>query len=305
MNTQNRPINILYNSQVIGGSQTDILYILTRNTDTSSRFGEYQKGYIYIDEIPSQDILKCVQYIKFLTNPFVNDVIEKAPSWIYKINYIRALSAPIDLFLDNEFISSDFLQNLEVLELTPSENTSIMIDIDCAKLPKLKRLIIMAYNHRLINTEYLKNIEIFSINLEDRVKDELSKIKFLPQVKILQLESISTKLDLSPLSELKLTGLSVRYNFHKKQSLLSIIDMSELEYLFINNIAMPVDFEAFNDAKNLKEITIWNSKKFENIAAISNIRSLRALEIAYCKFNPTDEERAIIENMNLDYLKIL
>lgn len=303
MNIQYKPRNPLYNSQVIGGSQADIFYVLTRNKDVSTSFGEHQKGYIYIDEIPNQDILKNVKYIKFLTG--YEEFLDGLPKWVYETHHISSLSIPIDLFLDNQFINSDFLQNLEVLELLHSSNNEMMIDIDCAKLPNLKRLVIMAYNHNLINTECLKNIEVFSINLEDRVKDELGKIKFLPQVKVLGLESISTKLDLSPLSELKPTGLSVKFNFHKKQALLSIIDMSELEYLFINNSAMPIDFEVFASAKKLKEIRIWNSKKFENIAAVGNISSLRALDISYCKFSPTQEEKVIIENMNLDYLKMV
>lgn len=303
MNTQYKPTNPLYNPQIIGGSQTDILCVLTRNRDVSTSFGEHQKGYIYIDETPSQDILKNTKYIKVLTGH--EELIDGLPKWIYETQHISVLSASIDLFLDNEFINSDFIQNLEVLELLHSSNNEIMIDIDCSKLPNLKRLVIMAYNHNLINTECLKKIEVFSINLEDRVKDELSKIKFLPKVKVLGLESISTKLDLSPLSELKPTGLSVKFNFHKKQSLLSIINRRELEYLFINNTTMPIDFEVFADAKHLKEITIWNSKKFENIATIGNISSLRSLDISYGKFNPTEEEKAIIDNMNLDYLKIV
>lgn len=303
MNIQYQTRNILYNSQVIGGSQTDILYVLTRNAEIDVLYGEYQQGYIFIDETPKEDVLKNIKHIQFDSD--YGEVIEKLPSWVYEVQHIKALSISIDLLANQELVNSDFLQNLEVLELTPSENTNIMIDIDCAKLTNLKRLIIMAYNHNLINTECLKNIEVFSINLEDRVKDELGKIKFLPQVKVLELESISNKLDLSPLSELKLTGLSVKFNFHKKQSLLSIIDMSELEYLFINNIAMPIDFEVFSNANKLKEITIWNSKKFENIAEIGNISSLRALDISYCKFSPTQEEKAIIENMNLDYLKMV
>lgn len=302
MNIQYKPTNPLYNPKIIGGSQADIFYVLTRNKDVSTSFGEHQKGYIYIDEIPNQDILKNVKYIKFLTG--YEEFLDGLPKWVYETHHISSLSIPIDLFLDNQFINSDFLQNLEILDLTHSSNNKIMIDIDCTKLTNLKRLVIMAYNYQLINTEFAKNIEIFSINLEDRVKDELSKIKFLPQIKILQLESISNKLDLSPLSELKLTGLSVKFNFHKKQSLLSILDISNLEYLFINNTTMPIDFEVFANANHLKEITIWNSKKFENISKIKNIHSLRTLDISYCKFNPTAEEKAIIEHMNLDFLQI-
>lgn len=285
------------------GGGVDVFYVLTRNTEIDDLYGKHYQGYIFIDEIPKENVLKNIKYIRFDSD--YGEVIEKLPSWIYKVQHIKALSISIDLLTNEELVNSNLFQNLETLELMHSNNDNTIIDIDCAKLPNLKRLLIMAYNHRLINTECLKNIEVFSINLEDRTKDELSKIKFLPQVKILELESISTKLDLSPLSELKLTGLSVKFNFHKKQSLLSIIDRNELKYLFINNTTMPIDFEVFANAKHLKEITIWNSKKFENIAKIKNIHSLKTLDISYCKFNPTAEEKAIIEHMNLDYLKIV
>lgn len=285
------------------GGGVDVFYVLTRNTEIDDLYGKHYQGYIFIDEIPKENVLKNIKYIRFDSD--YGEVIEKLPSWIYEVQHIKALSISIDLLTNEELVNSNLFQNLETLELMHSNNDNTMIDIDCAKLPNLKRLLIMAYNHRLINTECLKNIEVFSINLEDRAKDELGKIKFLSQVKILQLESISTKLDLSPLSELKPTGLSVKFNFHKKQSLLSIINRSELEYLFINNMAMPIDFEVFADAKNLKEITIWNSKKFENIAAIGNIKSLKALDISYCKLNLTEEERTVVEKMNLEAFKIV
>lgn len=41
------------------------------------------------------------------------------------------------------------------------------------------------------------------------------------------------------------------------------------------------------------------------IAAIGNIKSLKALDISYCKLNLTEEERAVIEKMNLEAFKIV
>ncbi|QIW16772.1 hypothetical protein A4G20_10760 [Pasteurellaceae bacterium RH1A] len=289
---------------MISGKNKDIFHVLHRNVNLTDEYGKHQENYIFIDEIPNQSILNKIKNIRFIRS--MGDFsTHEVPEWFYKTKQVSYLSLPINFFLDEKFTQSEFLQNLTLLDITHSHDISTMIDIDCSKFINLKRLRVMAYNHRLINTDIPKNIEAFSINLEDRVKNDLSKIGFLKQVKYLQLESISTKLDLSILSELQLTGLSILYNFHKKQSLLSIIDLSELECLFINNIAMPIDFEIFKSASKLKEITIWNSKKFENIAAISLIPSLRALEIAYSKFNPTEEEKDIINNMKLDYLSIV
>lgn len=285
------------------GGGVDVFYVLSRNADVSDLFGEHKQGYIFIDEVPNKSILKNIKFIKFKSGRG-DDVIDKLPDWLYDINHIYALSVPIDVFLNEKFTSSTILPSLEVLEITHSNDTQNIIDINCANFMNAKRLIIMAYNYRLTNCNIPKNIETLSINLDGKVKDELSNIEFLPKVKILQLESLSTKLDLSPLSELKLTGLSVRFNSHKKQSLLSLIDMSELEYLFINNIAMPIDFSVFSDANSLKEITIMNSKKFENICAIKNIQTLRCLELSYCTLKLTEEEKAIINKIDLELLTI-
>lgn len=41
------------------------------------------------------------------------------------------------------------------------------------------------------------------------------------------------------------------------------------------------------------------------IVAIGNIKSLKALDISYCKLNLTEEERAVVEKMNLEAFKIV
>lgn len=41
------------------------------------------------------------------------------------------------------------------------------------------------------------------------------------------------------------------------------------------------------------------------IATIGNIKSLRALDISYCKLNLTEEERTVVEKMNLEAFKIV
>lgn len=82
MNTQYKSINILYNSQFIGGSRTDMLYVLTRNAEIDDCYGKHQQGYIFIDETPKEEVLKNIQYS---TPPKKKAIIEKMNLFFFQV----------------------------------------------------------------------------------------------------------------------------------------------------------------------------------------------------------------------------
>ncbi|KAL9641903.1 hypothetical protein ABK040_000280 [Willaertia magna] len=206
---------------------------------------------------------------------------ELLPNYLFKINYLRVellneynKFTRVKQFIENDFNLLNKFKNLKYVEISnnfPENHNYIFPKLD--NLEELKLSFCNLPNNSLQNLNYLKKLELISINKD--IKINLENCINLTELFVINSSILENSLqNLTNLE--KLTLIDSRKDIQNK---VDFSNLKKLKYLKIEGII--IDTTNFNKLPNLEELTCC----LEEIDNLNNLKQIKKLKIGYLEIN--------------------